>query len=140
MAIYHDIGDTIEGKKIRARVRKWNGGTLCHHPETNEIMKLFTSDRNSHAEILRTYDGYEDAEIQQRTAYYHRNVGDGLTADAISFYTDRKFSLKQIVKEGVTARHGAMIDVIDKHCIATIRVPLQNLMKKLTNNKKHLNQ
>ena len=129
MGTYTDVGDTIEGKAVDVQTRKLLKKGLKKHPITNETMMLYSCDRNSNAEVKAAMEIEEEDE---RTAHFHREVGDALNADAISVFVD--FTHKSItgkVKEGASARHGAIFFTTGKHTISTIRTPLQNLLKSL---------
>ena len=76
-------------------------------------------------------DEPEDDSIKEATKDFHRNLGDALTADAVELYLEFKGKVSTHVEEGVTARHGATIFSTKGHSVATIRTPLQNLLKKL---------
>lgn len=131
MATYNNIGDTIEGLALDGNTRRWEPKGLVKNPKYNKAMKLFSCDRNSHAQIASTISEPTDPTIKGNTSGFHREVGDALTADAIEVWIDSKGKESHMVKEGITARHGATIFSTKGHSIAVIRTPLQNLLKKL---------
>lgn len=131
MAIYNNVGDTIEGLAFDGDTRRWQAKGLVKHPKLAKAMKLYSCDRNSHVEISKVMDEPEDDSIKEATKDFHRNLGDALTADAVELYLEFKGKVSTHVEEGVTARHGATIFSTKGHSVATIRTPLQNLLKKL---------
>lgn len=134
MAVYNNIGDTIEGEAIDVDGRAVYQQGLKKHPKTNKTMKLFTTDRNSHAVVTTDGKVPEAEPLRSQTADFHRAVGDKVTGDALSIYADIKASVKFETlhgNEGATHRHGNQFASIRKHAIATVKVPLQNILKKL---------
>ena len=133
MAVYNNIGDTIEGEAVDfdGRVIRLQGAKK--HPLTKKLMKLYTTDRNSSAVVRKAGIGPEDIELKQATAHFHRSVDDKLTADALSVYTDFKAKVKTetLHGEAASAQHGTNYASVRDHTIATVKMPLQNLMKKL---------
>lgn len=131
MATFHDIGDTIEAQTASCNVRAWDPVALKRHPITQEIMYLYRTDKNSHAVVVNSIEAPDDPEMAAATAHFHRNVDDKLTADALSVFVSCKRALRYKVKEGESHRHGAQLISIPYHTIATIKMPLANMMKKL---------
>ena len=131
MAKFIDKGETIEGVAISIQCRKWTHQGLKKHPIYKKTMALYLTDRNSVAEVLAVGETPNDSEIRQKTAHYHRNIGDILEADSIEVYIDKLSSIKPTVKEGASHRHGAQFVNTKCHTIATIRMPLETFKKKL---------
>ena len=130
MAKYIAIGDTIEGNSINCIIRKWIPRGLKKHPITNKPMTLYVTDRNSTAEIIEIRPEPEEQCLKDKTAHFHRAIGDILQADALSVYIDKIKLIHPTVKEGVSHRHGASYIKTKDHTIAEIKVPLE-VFKKL---------
>lgn len=133
MAVYNNIGDTIEGEAVDFDGRKIRLQGAKKHPLTKNLMKLFVTDKNSHA-IVRTAGKEPDNEdVKKVTAGFHRSVNDKLTADALSVYTDfrAKVRIETIHGEGASSQHGTNFASVRDNTIATVKMPLQNLLKKL---------
>ena len=130
MATFNNIGDTIEGNATKGQTRRLEFKCLKKHPDTNITMRLYSCDRNSSITVIESSPIPEEENIKDATKHYHRKDGDCLTADAISVYIDSKAKITHEVKEGVSGRHGASL-FCTKHAIATVKTPLQNLLKKL---------
>lgn len=131
MAVFHNIGDTIEAKTAHCNVRAWDPVALKRHPITQEVMYLYRTDKNSHASVVSSVGLPSDDDIADATSHFHREVGDTLTADALSVFVSCKRAIRYKVKEGESHRHGAQLISIPYHTIATIKMPLANMMKKL---------
>ena len=131
MATFHNIGDTIEAKTAHCNARAWDPVALKRHPVTQEIMYLYRTDKNSHATVISSIDIPSDHNIAAATSHFHREVGDKLTADALSVFVSCKRAIRSKVKEVESHRHGAQLISIPYHTIATIKMPLANMMKKL---------
>ena len=131
MATYNNIGNTIEGLALEGRTRRWQPKGLVKHNKYNTAMKWYSCDRNSNAVVTAVIPDPEDDILKKETAEFHRSMGDSLTADAIDVWTEVKGKVSTYVEEGVSGRHGATIFSTKGHSIATIRTPLQNLLKKL---------
>lgn len=132
MGIYNDIGDTIEGAATDVVTRKFLKKGLKKHPITQETMMLYSCDLNSKAKITSIINEPSDPEIKKKTSHFHRENGDTISAKSISVYVDFSHkSIKADVQEGISGRHGANLFSTNKHTIATIKTPLQNLLKKL---------
>lgn len=104
------------------------------HPITKQLMKLFTTDRTSHAVVRKEGKIPADPDMQKATSHFHRNVNDKVTGDALTIYVDIKASLKPEVmhgKEAASSQHGTKYASIRKHTIATVKMTLPNLMKQL---------
>lgn len=129
MAIFENVNDTIEGQKVDCTTRRFERKGLKRHPVYQKIMFLFSCDRNSSALIK---EKMADTHMPPEGAScYHRNEGDELKCDAMSVYVNQIKPVVPIVKEGVTGRHGASKIHTTKHTIASIRVPLQNVLTRL---------
>ena len=131
MAIFNNIGDTIEGLVLDGDTRRWQAKGLVKNSKYDQVMKLFSCDRNSHAEVTKTIEEPQDELIKNRTKDFHRDLNDRLSADAIVLWLSLKGKESHYVEEGVSARHGATIFTTKGHSIAVIRTPLQNLLNKL---------
>lgn len=131
MATFQNVGDTIEGKKISGNTRKWMQRGLKKHPDTNKNMFLYVTDRNSEAEVDEAGDIPSDEDVKTKTQGYHRSVGDRLECDSMSIYVNQITPIKPEIKEGISGRHGAAVFHIAKQAIATIKMPLANVMKRL---------
>lgn len=134
MAVYNNLGDTIEGESVDfdGRVIKPQGAKK--HPLTNKLMKLYTTDRNSHAVVRKAGKVPTNVDIMKVTTHFHRDVDDKLTADALSVYTDVKANVKIETLHGKAAassQHGINYASVRNHTIATVKMPLHNLLKKL---------
>ena len=126
---YINLGDTIEGNSVSFEIRKWIFKGLKKHPITQKRMTLYTSDKNSNAEVITGREEPEDEELKQKTSHFHRNVGDTLQADALTIYVDNIRKIKPSVSEGATHRHGAQYTTTKDHTISHIKVPLANFNK-----------
>ncbi len=133
MAVYNNLGDTIEGEAVDFDGRVIRPQGAKKHPLTKKLMKLYTTDKNSHAVVRK--EGIEPADdnIKKATDYFHRSVDDKLTADALSVYTDirAKVRIETIHGEGASSQHGTNFASVRENTVATIKMPLQNLLKKL---------
>lgn len=131
MAKYINIGETLEGNCISCVVRKWTWRGLKKHPITNKLMSLYVTDKNSTAEIIASCPEPSDEAMREKTAHFHREIGDVLEADALSVYIDDKRRVTPDVVKGASHRHGANKVQKRKHAIAEIKVPLDTLKKLL---------
>ena len=134
MAVYNNVGDTIEGEAIDFDGRVIRPQGVKKHPLTKQLMKLFTTDKNSHAVIRKAGKEPTDETIREATSHFHRAVDDKLTADALSVYTDLRASVKPETLHGgasASGQHGINFASVRDHSISTVKMPLQNLMKKL---------
>ena len=133
MAVYNNLGDTIEGEAVDFDGRAIRPQGAKKHPFTKKLMKLFTTDKNSHAIVRMAGIEPDNEEIKNATAHYHRCVDDKLTADALSVYTDlrAKVRIETIHGEGASSQHGTNFASVRDNTIATVKMPLHNLLKKL---------
>lgn len=134
MAVYNNIGDTIEGQAVDCDGKAIYPQGIKKHPITKKTMKFYTTDRTSHAVVRTAGEEPKDERLKKWTQHYHRDVNDKVTGDALSVYTDLKSSTKIEVlhgKESASHRHGTQFASFRSHTIATVKMPLQNLMKKL---------
>lgn len=129
MTVYENVNDTIEGQKVDCVTRRFERKGLKRHPAYDKVMFVFSCDRNSSAEVVEAVP----AELAEApgTEFFHRMVGDCLKCDAMSVYVNQKKPVVPVVKEGVSGRHGASLIHTTNHTIASIKVPLQNVMKRL---------
>lgn len=133
MAVYNNVGDTIEGEAVDFDGRSIRDQGVKKHPLTKKTMRLFTTDRNSHAVVRKAGIVPKDEEVKKATAHFHRAVGDKVTADALSVYTDIKAKVRPetIHGEGASSQHGTNFASVNDHTITTVKMPLFNLLKKL---------
>lgn len=134
MPVYNNLGDTIEGEAVDCDGKAFYSQGIKKHPITRKAMRLYTTDRTSHAVVRIAGIIPEDEKLKEATRYFHRNVDDKVTGDALSIYTDLKSSIKIETlhgKESASHRHGTQFASIRNHTIATVKMPLQNLMKRL---------
>lgn len=133
MAVYNNLGDTIEGEAVDFDGRVIRPQGAKKHPLTKKLMKLFTTDKNSHAVVRKSGIKPADENLKIATENFHRNVGDKLTGDALSVYTDirAKVRIETIHGEGASSQHGTNFSSVRGNTVATIKMPLQNLLKKL---------
>lgn len=134
MAVYNNIGDTIEGLAVDCDGKAIYRQGIKKHPITKKMMKFYTTDRTSHAVVRSAGEEPKDEGLRLLTQHYHRDVDDKVTGDALSVYTDLKSSTRIEVlhgKESASHRHGTQFANFNNHTIATVKMPLQNLMKKL---------
>lgn len=133
MAVYNNVGDTIEGEAVDFDGRVIRPQGAKKHPLTKKTMNLFTTDRNSHAVVRKAGVEPEDEDMKKATAHFHRNIDDKVTADSLSVYTDLKAKVRPetIHGEGASGQHGTNFARVNDHTIATVKMPLPNLMKKL---------
>ena len=126
MATYIRAGEMVEGNKcaISARRVEFKKGGLRKDPITNQNMVLYELDRNCSVEVTESIP-LSPAEQQLRTKLnVHGAVGDKIQGDAIRLYADaRRNSLKPIVKEGQTGRHGAQLLETHIRTIGKIKTP-----------------
>lgn len=133
MAEFIALGETVEGAASSLCARKWEKKGLKIHPETKKRMLHCVGDRNSSVKVTKESEEVYDQDTQNATSHYHRNVGDLIKADSVDVYVDAK-RIDFKTKEGVSGRHGANLIDINKHTIGTIRVPLNNIMHRLSSN------
>lgn len=116
-----------EGKKcsVSARRMEFKKGGLRKDPITRKNMVLYELDRNCSVEVTESLKLTEEEELRIRKELnVHGNVGDKIQGDAIRLYADtRRDSLKPIVKEGQSARHGASLVETNIRTIGKIKTP-----------------
>ena len=126
MAEYIKEGEMVEGNKcsVSARRMEFKKGGLRKDPITNTNMVLYELDRNCSVEVTESMQ-LTAAEQQLRTELnVHGAVGDKIQGDAIRLYADTKRdSLKPIVKEGQSGRHGANLVETNIRTIGKIKTP-----------------
>ncbi len=126
MAEYIKVGEMAEGKKcsISARRIEFKKGGLRKDPITNKNMVLYELDRNCSVEVTESLN-LTDEEQQLRVELgVHGNVGDRIQGDALRLYADTKRdSLRPIVKEGQSGRHGANLVETNIRTIGKIKTP-----------------
>lgn len=133
MAVYNALGETIEGEAVDFDGRVILPQGAKKHPLTKKTMKLYTTDRNSHAVVRKAGIVPKDEKVKNATSLFHRNVGDKVTADALSVYTDLRAKVNIVVLhgEGASGQHGTKFAGVNDHSIASVKMPLHNLLKKL---------
>lgn len=129
MTVFENVNDTVEGQKVDCKTRRFERKGLKKHPVYKIIMFLFSCDRNSSAQVKEILPN--EHVVPEEASHYHRKEGDALCCDAMSVYVNQKKPVIPIVKEGVSSRHGASLIHTTKHTIASIKVSLQNVMKRL---------
>lgn len=134
MATYINVKDTIEGESVDGWCRKWTFRCLKRHPITRKVMRLYVTDRNCEVAVTKEGKVPSDSAIAEATQSFHRKIGDKVVADALSVWVDMKKSIHIETlhgKEEASHRHGIQYSNIKKHTIATITMPLQNLLRQL---------
>ncbi len=134
MSVYNNVGDTVEGQAMDCDGRVFRLQGMKKHPITKEMMSLYTTDRNSHAKVAKAGVVPDDEKLKKATAHFHREVDDKVTGDALSIYVDSKKKVRIEVlhgQESASGQHGIKYANIRKRTIATVKVALPNLMKKL---------
>lgn len=133
MAVYNNVGDTIEGEAVDFDGRFIHLQGAKKHPLTKKNMKIYTTDRNSHAVVMKDGKESNDTSIKNATKHFHRNKNDKVTADALSIYTEIKarVNVETIHGKSASGRHGTQYASVNDHTIATVKIPLQNLLKQL---------
>ena len=142
MSVYNNVGDTIEGMSVDCDGKAIYPQGIKKHPITKKTMRFYTTDRTSHAVIKEAGIQPKDEGIRKATQHFHRDVDDKVTGDALSRYTDLKAAAKieTIHGKGASHRHGTQFASFKKLTIATVKVPLQNLLKKLGYSSKCITQ
>lgn len=126
MAEYIKEGEMVEGKKcsISARRMEFKKGGLRKDPITNKNMVLYELDRNCSVEVTENLKLTEEEKQIRIELGVHGEVGDKIQGDAIRLYADTKRdSLKPIVKEGQSGRHGASLVETNIRTIGKIKTP-----------------
>ena len=119
-------GEMVEGKKcsVSARRMEFMKGGLRKDPITNKNMVLYELDRNCSVEVTESLNLTEEEQQIRIGLGVHGNVGDRIQGDAIRLYADTKRdSLKPIVKEGQSGRHGASLIETNIRTIGKIKTP-----------------
>jgi len=106
---------------VKTRSCEWKG--LVKDPIYNRMMTLYELKRNSSVEVTKTISD----ELRDSTpTNVHTDVGDILMADSISLFVDtRRNSLRFVVKEGESGRHGAQLATTSMLTVAKIKYPLK---------------
>lgn len=126
MATYIKEGEMVEGKKcsISARRLEFKKGGLRKDPITNQNVVLYELDRNCSVEVIESLKLSEEEKQIRDGLEVHGNVGDKIQGDAIRLYIgSKRDSLKPIVKEGQSARHGASLIETNVWTIGKIKTP-----------------
>lgn len=132
MPTYVNTGDTIEGQAVDCNGRVFFNQGLKKHPLLQKTMNHYTTDRNSSAIVREAGVVPEVDDIRSATDYYHRNVGDRIECDAMSIYTEKRIRIEVLHgSESASSQHGIQYAGISKHTIASVKMPLPNLMKQL---------
>lgn len=87
MAVFENVNDTIEGRKVDCTTRRFERKGLKKHPVYDTVMFLFSCDRNSSAVIKEAFP--HDYECKEGTELYHRDEGDVLKCDAMSVFVNQ---------------------------------------------------
>lgn len=127
MAVYIKEGEVIEGAKCAISARKilFKKGGLRKDPITNKNMVIYELDRNSEVKVTEMLEMTDEEKIIRDASKVHYNLEDTLRAEAIRLYVDSKRdSLRVIVKEGQSARHGANLANSNTRTIGRIKTPL----------------
>ncbi|WP_303298667.1 hypothetical protein [Phocaeicola coprophilus] len=126
MGEYIKEGEMVEGMKCSIYTRKieFKKGGLRKDPITNKNMVLYELDRNCSVEVTESMLLLEEEKQKRINLKVHGDVGDKIKGDAIRLYADSKRdSLKPIVKEGQTGRHGASLINTNIRTIGKIKTP-----------------
>lgn len=126
MAEFIREGEMVEGKKcsVSARRMEFKKGGLRKDPITNKNMVLYELDRNCSVEVTESLNLTAEEQQIRIELCVHGNVGDKIQGDAIRLYADTKRdSLKPIVKEGQSGRHGASLVETNIRTIGKIKTP-----------------
>ena len=116
---YITPGEFVDGKKCAVVTRKADFKGPHRDPLTNSIMMLYELSRNCSVEITQ-----EHGEDIERLPNVHYLVGDILEAGAIQLWVDTKRNnVDFVVKESVTATHGANLANTKKRTIGQIKYP-----------------
>lgn len=133
MPTYVNYGDTIEGQAVDCNGRVFYNQGLKKHPILNKTMNHYTTDRNSSAIVREAGAIPSEDDIRESTKDYHRNVDDRIECDAMSIYTEKRSIRTEVLHGSVSAssQHGIQYASINKHTVASVKMPLFNLMKQL---------
>lgn len=126
MGEYIKEGEMVEGKKcsISARRFEFKKGGLRKDPITNQNMVLYELDRNCSVEVAESMKLSYDEQQRRIQLGVHGEIGDKIQGDAIRLYADTKRdSLRPIVKEGESARHGANLVETNIRTVGKIKTP-----------------
>ena len=125
-------GDLLEGAHCQAIARRPDMKGPKYDPITNQLMMLYELDRNCSLEVTKemVFETEEEAELRIQLNV-HKNHGDILKAKKMQMYVDTKNSLRHIVKEGVTATHGAHIYNISERTVGKIKYSLDMYRTKM---------
>lgn len=126
MAEFIRESEMVEGKKcfVSARRIEFKKGGLRKDPITNKNMVLYELDRNCSVEVTESLNLTAEEQQIRAELCVHGNVGDKIQGDAIRLYADTKRdSLKPIVKEGQSGRHGANLVETNIRTIGRIKTP-----------------
>ena len=103
-----------------------------YDPVTNQLMMLYELDLNCSLEVTKEMVFETDEERELRTQLkVHTNLGDILKAKKMQMYVDTKSSLRHVVKEGVSATHGAHIYNIPERTVGKIKYSLDMYRTKM---------
>lgn len=131
MAEFIREGDMVEAFKCEIYARKiiWKG--IHKDPITNKNMTLYELDRNCSTEISEEI-GLEQNDLQiRKDMNVHLCLNDKIKGKAIKLYVNSKRNdLKQEVKEGQSATHGASLAHTTVRTIGSIKYPF-DIYKKL---------
>ena len=120
MAVYNNVGDTIEGEAIDFDGRAIRPQGAKKHPLTKQLMKLFTTDKNSHAVVRKAVVTgafnqltvanlpvmLQNVTLAVRVAFEHHQSGDKTftftinNPDGTLLVPELRCETKQIVEAG----------------------------------------
>lgn len=119
MSKYIKPGEIVDGRKCMVVTRKSDFKGPHRDPLTNSIMMLYELSRNCSIEITK-----EHGDEVERLDGVHYNVGDMIEAGSIQMWVNTKRdNVDFVVKEGVTATHGAKIVETKVRTIGIIKYP-----------------
>lgn len=125
-------GEMVEGAHCDADARRPDMKGPKYDPITNKRMMLFEFSRNSSIEVTKemVYGSNEDRQLRE-IHNVHTKLGDKLIAKKLQMFVDTKRCVPYVVKEGVTATHGAHIYQIKERTIGKIKYSLDMYRTKL---------
>jgi len=126
MATYIEAGEMAEGEKARvvARRMEFKKGGLRKDPITHKNMVLYELDRNCSFEVTESMKLTASEQQIRDLLSVHGDEGDILVGEAMRLYYDSKRdSLRAVVKEGQSSRHGASIAETNRRTIGKIKTP-----------------
>ena len=136
MNVFHGYLDKVAGDAGYFYTRKAIQKGLYEEPITHRRMFKYAFDRNSIVQVTQSINT-EDPDYQTFQDHrVHMELKDKLSSDAIVVFFDSKKPVRLEVKEGLTGTHGGYIMKKVIRFIATITVPLANVLNQIPQ-KKH---